>query len=404
MHAPPDKPEPDARPRATGRQPSSRNEALSALAAGIAHDINDMMVGALGNAQMLMMQLGQSPDARAMLTEIAHAAQRAGELARQFQILAGGAEQRQPVNINTLLQESRHIIDRALPERIHLEPRIEPKLRLTDADPVQIVQAILNLMTHSIESIEQEGSVRIRTANVMIEGPVATAGDEMIERIETGNAPEGPCVMLEVAHTGRALDAEARRHLFSAANSDRNLLNLIAVREIAEKNGGALTLHAPAAQGAAFRIYLPAMEGGVHDENRGLKNLPRGQETILVIDDEEIVLNVLRIMLGKLGYQPLLAQTAEEGLAYAQNHEGPIDLTILDIVLPVSSGAEVYPQLKELRPEMKVIVCSGYAEDQVSQKLLELGANAFVPKPFRLEALAPTIRKVLDGEPAPQAE
>ena len=172
---------------------------------------------------------------------------------------------------------------------------------------------------------------------------------------------------------------------------------MAAVYGIIKNHNGCISVDSEPGRGTTFKVYLPATEASVPAAPKPESTVPTGTETILVIDDEEIVLELTEKTLERLGYRVLCARNGEEAVKLAQNFDGDIHLALLDMGMPVMGGAEAYPLLMEARPQLKVLICSGYELDKSSQGLLDAGADGFIQKPFRVYALAQMLRDVLDG-------
>jgi len=369
----------------------SRMEATATLAGGIAHEFNNLMVGVLGNSELLQMQYAQQSEVAAMLDVISQSAQRAGELAQQMLAFArGGKWQPKIINLNETLQRTLRLQERAFPPRIHVECDIEPDLWNIRADAAQLSQVVMNLCLNAVEAIEGGGRIILSTRNVEIDSGFA----ELHPHLSPGRH-----VCLSVRDTGSGMSPETLARVFEPFFTTKlqgRGMGLAAVYGIIRHHGGHITAFSKAGQGAEFKFYLPAAEGEITAPPRPERERLTGTETILVIDDEEIVLDITKKLLENFGYRVLLACNGQEAVDIAQRFEGEIHLAVLDMSMPTMGGAEVYPLLRKVRPELKVMICSGYELDTASQALLDAGACAFIQKPFRGESLGRQIRSILD--------
>jgi hypothetical protein len=386
---------------------ASRMEATATLAGGIAHDFNNLMVGVLGNAELLQMRLSDSPEAMRMLNTIARSAQQAGELAQQMLAFArGGKYQPRIISLNDIVSDVLRLEERSFPPRIRFEQSLEPNLWAVKADPVQIGQVIMNLSVNAVEAIEDKGKVTIVTRNVAAEEyreprPVA---DESAPKRPAG-LDRGSYVCLVVSDTGKGMVQETISHIFEPFFTTKfqgRGLGLAAAYGIVKNHGGLVTVSSEVGRGSTFTVYLPTVEGEQPALRKPAAKIAAadGQEMVLVIDDEPVVLQVTREILERLGYRVLCAHDGQEGVEIAQSFPEEIHVAVLDMGMPVMGGAQAYPLLMKARPNLKVLISSGYELDPAAQALLDAGASAFIQKPFRAHVLATTIRKALAKEPA----
>jgi CheY-like chemotaxis protein len=255
-------------------------------------------------------------------------------------------------------------------------------------------QIVMNLCLNAVEALKDHGSVPIVTRNLILNREAVRAFPGL---------KAGPHVCLMVEDNGCGMSPEIRAHVFEPFFTTKfkgRGLGLAAVYGIVKNHGGHILARSEEGNGTTFIVYLPTVK--TREVKRALAvaedlpDIPRGSETILLIDDEEIVLGVTRRSLELLGYRVLTASHGQEAIDLALNHDGPIHLAIMDMSMPILSGPETYPLLIELRPAIKVIIASGYELDDAAQALLDHGALAFLQKPFRLECLGREVRKALD--------
>jgi signal transduction histidine kinase len=370
-----------------------RMEATATLAGGIAHDFNNLMVGVLGNAELLQMRLGaQDLDVARMLNVIAGSAQKAGELAQQMLAFAhGGKYQPSIINLNTTVEETLWLEKRKIPDRVLVESRLDSTLRNTLADAAQMSQVVLNLLMNAVEAIDGEGRVTVNTRNEHVDGAVA----------ETRSIQPGDYVRLDVTDTGHGMSAETQSHVFEPFFTTKfqgRGLGLAAVFGIVTNHGGCIAVNSTPGSGSTFTVYLPAVE---EKSARGTKSssssLPRGSETVMLVDDEAVVLEVTRSILERLGYKVICALNGQEAVELAKSYDGDIHLVLLDMAMPVMGGAQAYPLIREQRPKIKAIIYSGYELDPAAQAVLDAGANDYIQKPFRTRMLASKVRQILDA-------
>jgi PAS domain S-box-containing protein len=371
---------------------ASRMEATATLAAGVAHDFNNLMTAILGNAELLLTD-PTFPDTPSRLNQIADSAKRGGALAQQLLAYArGGKYQAQAVDLNEVVRQTLHLQRHAMPPRIQLEQDLTSELVTIEADPVQIGQVITNLCINATEAIPNVGQVTIRTRALML-------SDENV-RGKPGLSP-GNAVLLEVADSGTGIEPSALPKIFEPFFSTKfqgRGLGLAAAYGIIKNHRGYIGVESAIGHGTTFCIYLPATSRVPRKSKQELESFPTGNETILVVDDDAAVVDVTKSILERLNYHVLVAGHGIEAVEVARTYRGDIHLALLDMGMPLAGGAEAFPFLRAARPDMRILISSGYEMNDVVQGLLAAGASAFLQKPYRVSALARGIRRVLDRQ------
>lgn len=379
----------------------SRLEAAATLAGGLAHDINNLMVGVLGSAELLRDGLDDRPSLLELADAVGEAAKEASVLTQQLLAFArGGRYEPRPTDLNEVINETLHLQRRAFPPRVAIDRDLAPGIWRALVDNIQLKQVLMNVCINAVEAIGGHGRLTIRTRNIEVTG----------EQVCAGQAPlvPGRHVQLEITDSGCGMDERTRTRAFEPFFTTKfqgRGLGLAAVYGIVANHGGQVTIRSAPGQGTGVSITLPVYtaEQAETSEGRHQRDLDHsGGETVLLIDDEETVIAVGRRMLERLGYTVVVARDGREGVERAQTHPGPIDLALLDLGMPVMGGREAYPLLIEARPGMKVLICSGYELDTTAQEVLDAGAQGFIHKPFRFSELAAELREILDqpgGEP-----
>ncbi len=372
---------------------ASRMEATATLAAGIAHDFNNLMVGVLGNADLLKMRFHPEPETMDMLDSIAASASQAGELAQQLLSFArGGKYQPRNLDLNDMLRQVFKRDKHIFPPRIRLETRFTSKLWQVFADPTQMSQVIMNLCLNAVESIEKNGIVSVTTRNI----DIGEAELAVQPSLKPGNH-----VQLSVNDNGKGMDKPTMIRIFEPFFSTKfqgRGLGLAAVYGIIKNHDGCIFVDSAPGEGSRFTLYFPATTSLPEKRAGQISQLPYGVETILLIDDESLILDVSARILQRFGYQVIFAKNGREAVQIAENSFDPIHLAILDMGMPVLSGAEAFPLLLKARPKMKVIICSGYELDKAARAMLDNGAVSFLQKPFQAEDLVKHVRQALDGQ------
>jgi signal transduction histidine kinase/CheY-like chemotaxis protein len=370
-------------------------EALGRLAGGVAHDFNNLL-HVIGSAtHFLRDQVRESPGAKQDLADIEGATQRATTLVQQ--LLAFSRKQvLQPrvVVLNEVIVGIEPLVRRLGGPRIEVLTALSPDLAYVRADPGQLEQVLMNLAVNACDAMPDGGTMRIETANVVLE----RAYENRPEAI-----PGGPAVMLAVADTGIGMDAETRSRIFEPFFTTKppgkgTGLGLATVYGIVRQSGGSITVFSEPGQGSTFRIYFPVADSeerfiGAADQ----EPVTGGNETVLLAEDEEPVRRQLRRFLEGCGYQVLDAASGLEAIEVAVNHAGPIHLLISDFAMPGVSGVELARRLRIQRPDLKAILLSGYSPEMFAREAGEIPWAIHVPKPAEPAVIARTMREVLDG-------
>ncbi len=363
---------------------AQKMEALGQLASGIAHDFNNVLTTIVSNAELLLTELPPEDPRRQGLLDICDAAQRAGGLTRQ--LLAFSRKQAlhpKVLDLNQLVEGLQRMLVRLLGETIEIELRLEPDLRRVRADPAQVEQILLNLAVNARDAMPGGGRITI----------------------ETANAEAGRLVLLAVSDTGVGMDAETRARIFepffTTKGSGRGTgLGLFTVYGIVRQSGGQVAVNSQPGQGTTFRVYLPALAGEEAEANAQVEDrgMPRGSETILVVEDTEPLRLLAVRILRSLGYTVLDAANADEALRVAGGYARRIDLLLTDVVLPGLAGRDLGRRLAAVRPGLRVIYMSGYPDETPLQRDAPVEGVAFLEKPFTPGVLARKVREVLDRQ------
>jgi len=373
---------------------AQKMEAVGRLAGGVAHDFNNILGVILGYGEMALNELAATHPAQARVRETIRAAERAATLTRQ--LLAFSRKQvfePRVFDLNALLVDMDRMLRRLIGEDIELITLAAPQLSPVKADPGQIEQVLMNLVVNARDAMPRGGRVTIETADIVL--------DEECSRQHVSMEPRH-YVMLAVTDTGVGMTAEVQARIFEPFFTTKEPgkgtgLGLATAYGIIKQSGGWIWVSSRCGHGTTFKIYLRRVEGAPERLASGdVGSVPRGSETVLVVEDEPPVRELVRESLEWLGYHVLVACAADEAEQTARGGH-PIDLLITDVVLPGYGGREVAKRLCGLNPGLKVLYMSGYTDDAiVRQGDLESGA-ALLQKPFGVAALALRVRQVLDG-------
>lgn len=286
--------------------------------------------------------------------------------------------------------------ERELAPRVQIVRHVDPDAWDVVGHAEPIYRLVLNLALNAVESIKDTGKVTLRTRNVQL-------NDASIPR--GANLSPGRHVVLSIEARGGGMAPDVLAHVkqgASDASSHKHFLGLDTVRETVRRYGGHLHVTQESGWGVSFQLYLPAYKRAEIRTPLEWSRLPKGNETVLVVDDNPMILDVAQEVLGQLGYKTLRAANGREAVDVARAYDGEIHLALLDQVMPVMSGAEACPRLKEARPSIKIILCTGYDNHRDMAKIFDAGADGCILKPFPLAKLAHEIRRVLDKAPANQ--
>ncbi|MBI4410486.1 MAG: PAS domain S-box protein [Gemmatimonadetes bacterium] len=374
-------------------------EAVGRLAGGIAHDFNNLLTAVLGHTQLLLEALPRDSALRGDVEQVERAAGRAAGLTRQ--LLAFSRRQvLQPrvLDLNDVVAEMDRMLRRLIGEDIELVTHLEPGLGPVKADPVQIEQVILNLAVNGRDAMPQGGRLRLATSNVEVDAATAAARA----------VPPGAYVRLEVHDDGCGMDEETLAHIFEPFFTTKEQgkgtgLGLPTIYGIVQQSGGFIDVESAPALGATFRIYLPRVDHAPASEPADATAAPvaappPGRGTVLLVEDEDAVRNLIRKILQRYGYSVIEAASGAAALRALQTGER-IDLLITDVVMPEMSGRELVNRLAPLRPALRILYISGYAEDAVHQQGVLDPGTSFLEKPFTPETLVRKVREALARAP-----
>jgi len=376
---------------------SQRMEAVGRLAGGIAHDFNNLLTAISGFGQLTLEALAPGDPLRRNLEEINGAAARAAELTRQ--LLAFSRQQLlkpKVIDLNAVTQETLEILRRVIGEDIAIETEFAADLWRIRADPGQVVQVLLNLAVNARDAMPQGGYLKLRTANRRLTGQ---EGNGVFE------VEEGDYVALEMEDTGSGMTHDVLSHIFDPFFTTKDVgkgtgLGLSTVYGIVKQSGGYIWAESTPGSGALFRICIPRVEEAVERLAPAIGSeapILRGEETVLVVEDEAAVRALVNRILGSRGYRVLVASNGREALELIESHAGAIDLLLTDVVMPEMSGRELVELILVRHPRMRVLFISGYTADVITDSvMLEPGVN-FLQKPFGPELLGKTVRRLLDG-------
>lgn len=375
---------------------SQKLEAVGMLSAGIAHDFNNILTTIIGNAELVMMDTAKEDHRHEMLKEITEAGEKAAGLIRQL-LFFSRKQILQPMvlNLNEIVKEVEKMLRRIIGEDIELRITLAPDLRQVEADMSQIEQVIMNLCVNAKDAMPKGGHLTIETGNVDL--------DEEYARMHL-SVTAGSYVMLAVSDSGTGMTPEVKSHIFQPFFTTKEQgkgtgLGLSTIYGIVNQNKGNIYVYSEPGKGSVFKVYFPECKKYSSVPKEMEKNKPslQGSETVLVVEDNEMVRNTTLKTIQRFGYRVLTAPDGLEALRICREHDGPIHLLLTDVVMPGVGGKDLAEQAQGMRSDMKVLFMSGYTDDAIVRHgVIEKGI-AFLQKPFTTNRLVEKIRDVLNG-------
>ena len=369
---------------------AQKMEAIGTLAGGIAHDFNNLLMVIQGNASLMLLDIDPSHAHYEMLSTIVRQVQSGSKLTNQLLGYARkGKYEVRPFQLNQLVEETSKTFGRTRRE-ITIHRELSSNLFPIEGDLGQIEQILINLFVNAADAMPEGGNIFLTTVNI----PHADMKGKLY------NPKPGDYVLLTVTDTGVGMDPKTVERIFEPFFTTKELgrgtgLGLASVYGIVKGHGGYIDVESEKGRGTTFKIYLPASKREVYETIEPSDRISKGTETILLIDDEKKILEVAGKLLKAMGYHVLTAEEGREAIEVYKKHGETVDLVLLDIIMPNMKGGEVFDRLKEINPEIKVLLSSGYSIDGEATKILERGAKGFIQKPFDMERLSGSIRTIL---------
>ena len=369
---------------------AQKMESMGTLAAGVAHDFNNLLMSIQGRASIMLMNKDDSHPDFGYLREIEDYIESAANLTRQLLGFAkGGKFELRPTDLNDLIKRHNRMFGRTRKE-ITIRGKYEKDLWTVAVDRGQIEQVLMNHYVNACQAMPTGGDLQITTQNIAFEA------DTRPYPLESGRY-----VHVSVTDTGVGMDAATRERIFDPFFTTKdpgegNGLGLATAYGIMKNHGGFINVHSEENQGSTFHLFLSASERVISEKTKPQSRALRGTETILFMDDEEMITDVIEELFDRLGYKVLVAGSGKEAIAVYERNKGHIDLVILDMIMPDMNGSETYDTIKTIDPEVKVLLSSGYSLDGQATGILERGCNGFIQKPFKMKELSKKIRKILD--------
>jgi PAS domain S-box-containing protein len=376
---------------------SQKMEAVGQLAGGVAHDFNNLLTIIMGYSDILLRQTLHDEKQRREISGIRTAAERAARLTRQ--LLAFSRQQvlqAKALDLNDIVGDMEKMLRRLIGEDIELVTVCAPALKRIKADPGQLEQVLMNLVVNARDAMPDGGTLILETQNVDL--------DEAFCRQHPGARP-GAYVMLAVSDTGRGMSQEVKQRIFEPFFTTKEKgkgtgLGLSTVYGIVKQSEGYISAYSEEGKGTTFKVYLPRLDASAEDAALAAAPAgpPCGTETVLLVEDDEVVRELVGNMLQNLGYTVLTAANGEEAVAVCKTHEGVIHLALTDVVMPVMGGPDATERMLAIRPGIKLLFMSGYTDHAALRRGVLKEGTPFLQKPFTSDSLARKIREVLDSE------
>jgi PAS domain S-box-containing protein len=371
-----------------------RLEALGTLAGGIAHDFNNILMSIQGNVSLLKQKVtsGQTPLEK--LQNIEHYIQSGARLTQQLLGFArGGKYEVKPINLKEVIEKTAQMFGRTRKE-INIVSAFDPRVWTVNADQSQLEQVLLNLYVNASQAMPDGGSLFLQTANTVL--------DE--NYIKPYKIKPGCYVKISVTDTGSGMDALTQQRIFEPFFTTKEMgrgtgLGLASVYGIIKNHGGYINVYSEKDVGTTFNLYFPAVEHpAAAESNEKALTAVNGTETVLFVDDEEMIVSTGREILGELGYRVITALSGQEALDLFSDNSGKIDLVILDMIMPNMTGKDTYLKMKALNPDVRVLLSSGYSLNDQALAIMDRGCDGFIQKPFSAIELSHKIREILEAK------
>ena len=376
---------------------AQKMESIGCLSGGVAHDFNNMLSPIIGYSEMIRDSLDPMDTNYLMAEEILKAGQRAGDLTKQ--LLAFSRKQlleMKVLNLNHVLNDTEEMLRRLLKEDIELKFILDPSLGNIKADPTQLQQILLNLVINANDAIDNHGKITIETANVELDEEYASCHIDAVP---------GPHVMLAVSDNGAGMDQVTVARIFEPFFTTKEKgkgtgLGLSTVHGIAKQHGGNINVYSEAGEGSTFKVYLPQIwdTEEVDYIDAPSKKLVHKGEKVLVVEDEDLVRKLAVSILEKHGYIVDSAENPQKALAMVEKTISSIHLLLTDVVMPGATGKDLYRDLRELNPDLKVLYMSGYTENVIANHGIINEGILFLPKPFTERTLLEKVKQALENQ------
>lgn len=365
---------------------AQRMESLGTLAGGVAHDFNNLLMGIQGRLSLLMLNKDDTDPGYKHLKEIEDYINRAADLTQQMLGIARtGKYEVKPTNINEIIKTQNRMFGRTRKE-ISIHETFDKDLLTAEVDQRQIDQVLLNIYVNASHAMPRGGDLYVRTANTVLDKEIAAPH----------NIDPGKYVKISITDTGVGMDKATAKRVFEPFFSTKERgrgtgLGLASAYGIIKNHDGLITVYSEKGKGTTFNIYLPASVKAAETEQIINTDILEGSGTILLVDDEEMILNVAEEMICALGYTVLTARSGREAIDLYQEYKDEIRMVVLDLIMPGMGGGEVFDHLKSIDRDVIVLLASGYSIDGQASSIIKRGCRGFIQKPFNIQELSQKI-------------
>jgi len=366
-------------------------EAIGTLAGGIAHDFNNLLMGILGSTSLMLFNSKSNHPHYESLKNIEQLVQSGAKLTKQLLGFArGGKYEVKATDLNKLLEKTSEMFNRTSKD-IRVHTKYQTDIWPVEVDQTQIEQVLLNIYVNAWQAMPNGGNLYLQSENVLL--------DE--EHVRLLSLKSSKCVKLTIADTGVVMDKATVQRIFDPFFTTKERgrgtgLGLASAYGIIKNHDGIIDVFSQKGEGTTFSIYLPASDKRIIEEKERPSEVLKGVEMVLLVDDEDSIVDIGEEILHMMGYQVLKARSGKEAVELYQKNKAPIDIVVLDMIMPEMGGEETYDALKEIDPTVKVLLSSGYSIDGKAKDILEKGCDGFIQKPFTVEELSKKIREILD--------
>jgi nitrogen-specific signal transduction histidine kinase len=370
---------------------AQKMEAIGTLAGGIAHDFNNLLMVIQGNVFLMLLDTDPNHSNYELLETIQKQVHSGSKLTGQLLGYARkGKYQVKSIDLNQLVEETSEAFGRTR-KNITIHRNLSENLFSCEADQGQIEQVLMNLFVNAADAMPEGGELFLKTLNVTNEDMNSKHYDLI----------PGDYILISVRDTGVGMDSKILDRIFDPFFTTKELgrgtgLGLASVYGIAKGHGGYIEVESEKGHGSTFKVYLPASGKKIQKMENTIDPIAKGRGKILFVDDEHRILEVGEKLLKVLGYEIFIAQNGKEAIEIFKRHRDSIDMVLLDIIMPNMGGGEVYDRLKEISPNVKVLLSSGYSINGEATKLLKRGCYGFIQKPFNIMQLSKSIRAILE--------
>ena len=386
---------------------AQKMEALGQLAGGIVHDFNNLLQVISGFTELELLSLQKDSELYNSLIQIKIACDRGKDLTNQLRLFTRQASrEHRPLNINGIIEETVHLLESTFPSQILFDLRLEPDLKIVDADHSQMSRTIMNLCVNARDAIalrlgmEEQSPPGKRTGTISIETENIILGSQEAQRHL--NVLPGAYVRVGVTDDGVGMEPEVLERLFepfftTKGDKSGTGLGLSVVYGIVHKHGGFIDVYSARNRGSSFEIYLPVIRGEERpvEHEKAKPSLVKGSGTILLVEDEEQVRELTMSTLRSCGYTLIAAQNGSQAIEIFREKAAAIDLVILDVLMPGMDGLQCFHQLKNIHPPVQVLIITGYPSDSSTTELRKKGVAGIIEKPFDLDLFTKTVKRLI---------